>query len=41
MAQLALDSEDNLVLPSLNNENGFNTFPRGLIYSGLAEFAPS
>ncbi len=40
MAQLAFDSEDNLVLPSLNNENGLNTLPRGLIYSGLAEFAP-
>ena len=28
MAQLAFDSEDNLVLPSLNNENSLNTLPR-------------
>ena len=34
------DSEDNLVLLSLDNKNGFNTLPRGLICSGLAEFAP-
>jgi hypothetical protein len=40
MAQLVFDSEDNLVLLSLDNENGFNTLPRGLICSGLAEFAP-
>jgi hypothetical protein len=40
MAQLAFDSEDNLVLLSLDNENGFNTLPRGLICSGLTVFAP-
>ena len=40
MAQLVFDSEDNHVLLSLDNENGFNTLPRGLICSGLAEFAP-
>ncbi len=40
MAQLVFDSEDNLVLLSLDNENGFNTLPRGLIIcSGLAVFA--
>jgi hypothetical protein len=40
IAQLVFDSEDNLVLLSLDNENGFNTLPRGLICSGLAVFAP-
>ncbi len=40
MAQLVFDSEGNLVLLSLDNENGFNTLPRGLFCSGLAEFAP-
>jgi hypothetical protein len=40
MAQLVFDSKDNLVLISLDNKNGFNTLPRGLICSGLAEFAP-
>ncbi len=28
-AQLVFDSEDNIVLLSLDNENGFNTLPRG------------
>ena len=40
IAQLVFESEDNLVLLSLTDENGFNTLPRGLICSGLAEFAP-
>ena len=35
MAQLVFDSEDILVLLSLNNENGFNTHPRGLICLSL------
>ena len=39
-AQLVFDSGDNLVGLSLDNKNGFNTLPRGLICSGLAEFAP-
>ncbi len=40
MAQLVFDSEDNLVLLSLGNENVFNTLPWGLICTELAEFAP-
>jgi hypothetical protein len=40
MAQLVFDSEDNLVLLSLDNEIGFNTLPRGIICSGLIVFAP-
>ena len=40
IAQLVFDSEDNLVLLSLGNENGFNTLPRGLICSGLVELPP-
>ena len=40
MAQLVFDSGDNLVLLSLDNENGFNTIPRGLICTGLAKYAP-
>ena len=40
MAQLVVDSEDNLVLLSLDNENSFNTLSRGLICSFLAVFAP-
>jgi hypothetical protein len=39
VAQLVFDSEDNLVLLSLDNKNGFKTLPRGLICSGVAEFA--
>ena len=39
MPQLVFDCGDNLVLLSLDNENGFNTLPRGLICSGLVEFA--
>ena len=38
--QLVFDLEDNLVHLSLDNKNGFNTLPRGLICSGLAEFTP-
>jgi hypothetical protein len=41
MAQLVFDSEDNLVLLSMDNENGFNTLLRGLISSGLAVFVRS
>jgi hypothetical protein len=38
---LVFDLEDNLVFLSLENKNnGFNTLHRGLICSGLAEFAP-
>ena len=40
MAELVFDSEDNLVLLSLDNEIGFNTLPRGIICSGLIVFAP-
>ena len=39
MPHLVFGCGDNLVLLSLDNENGFNTLPRGLICSGLAEFA--
>ena len=39
MPQLVFDCGDNLVLFSLDNENGFSTLPRGLICSGLADFA--
>ena len=39
-AQMAFDAGENLVVAPLDNENAFNTMPRGSICTGLVTYAP-
>ncbi len=39
-AQMAFDAGENLGLLALDNNNAFNTMPRGEICTGLVEYAP-